>query len=256
MINLHLPVRFAPSVAFSGNARRQRGVSLLLVLLVLVLVGLTAMTASKSALFNESITGNEADYARAAAAAEALIRDAQLDIAGITPAGLPCNPAAGFSTCRINPGELPTLAIPYFPQDVQDAIALRDALANACVQGICAPQTWPGNALPDNFWMTPATLAANTANAAGYGQFTGAAPGATGNPILTAVPRQAWYWVEMIEFATGFCAESGIAAANLCVNRPDVTKPYVYRITAVAQGNRPNTIAVIQTFYVPFPPIP
>ena len=223
-----------------------------MVMLVLVLVALTSLSASRSSFFNETVAGNEADYNRALSAAEALIRDAQLDILGQTAAGAPCSVTADFIGCRTSPTGVPTLAEPFFPEDAKDSLALKTALNNACVLGICAPQAWPANALPDNFWMTPATLAANAANAATYGQFTGAAPAATGNPILTAnVPaRRAWYWTELVDFSVTLCIDP--ANAPLCVNRPGVDRPFIYRITAVAQG-RGNTLAVIQTFFVPYP---
>ena len=241
-----------PKLFKDCNMHLQRGISLIMVMLVLVLVALTSLSASRSSFFNETVTGNEADYNRALSAAEALIRDAQLDILGQTAAGAPCSVTANFIGCRTAPTGVQTLAEPFFPEDAKDAAALKIVLSNTCVLGICAPQAWPGNALPDNFWMTPATLAANAANAATYGQFTGAAPALTGNPILTAnVPtRRAWYWTELIDFSTTLCLDP--ANAPRCINRPGMDRPFIYRITAVAQG-RGNTMAVIQTFFVPYP---
>lgn len=243
---------------FSLRKHDQQGISLIMVLLVMVLVTLTALSASRSSYFNESVTGNEADYNRALAAAEALIRDAQLDIQGMSRDGVACNLGANFEGCRPNASGTPTAAEPYYPSNIQtgtvDSAALQVALANKCVKGICAPNPWPANALPANFWLTPATLQSyvNGPNnsAATYGQFTGALPGATGNPILIANnPAKAWYWVELIDFAVINC----VAQPNQCINRPIAKMPFVYRITAVAQGQRPNTMAVIQTYYVPFP---
>jgi type IV pilus assembly protein PilX len=239
-------------LAKMSGAQLQYGISLIMVMLILVLVALTSLSASRSSFFNETVTANEADYNRALSAAEALIRDAQLDILGETAAGTPCSVVADFIGCRPSPTGLPTLAEPFFPEDAKDAAVLKTALNNVCALGICAPQAWPANALPDNFWMTPATLAANAANAATYGQFTGAAPAATGNPILTAVnpARRAWYWTELVDFSVSLCIDP--ANAPLCVNRPGADRPFIYRITAVAQG-RGNTLAVIQTFFVPYP---
>ncbi|MBP8018709.1 MAG: hypothetical protein KAY82_01600 [Hylemonella sp.] len=236
----------------------ERGVSLLMVLLVMVLVTLTALSASRSSFFNESVTSNEADYNRALSAAESLIRDAQLDINGMASDGVSCNWGANFEGCRPSATGTPTLAEPFFPSDLvlgtAQSSALQTALNNVCVAGICAPNPWPANALPPNFWLTPATLQSyvNGANgtAATYGQFTRQVPGATGNPILTAAnPARAWYWVELIDFAVTSCA----AVPAQCVNRPIAKLPFIYRITAVARGQRANTMAVIQTYYVPYP---
>lgn len=249
---------------FSLRKHDQQGISLIMVLLVMVLVTLTALSASRSSYFNESVTGNEADYNRALAAAEALIRDAQLDIQGMSRDGVACNLGTNFEGCRPNTSGAPTADEPFYPSDIKTgtavSAALQVALANKCVKGICAPQVWVDNRLPPNtadpqpFWSTPAKLQTyvNGPNnsAATYGQFTGALPGATGNPILIANnPAKAWYWVELIDFAVINC----VAQPNQCINRPIAKMPFVYRITAVAQGQRPNTMAVIQTYYVPFP---
>jgi type IV pilus assembly protein PilX len=238
------------------NMYQQRGISLLMVMLVLILVALTSLSASRSSFFNETVTSNEADYNRALSAAEALIRDAQLDILGQTAAGGPCNLAANFIGCRTSPTGVPTQLAPYFPEDAAEGHALHQALTapTYCAQGICSPPlVWPPVApypLLDNFWLTPATLIANQAFAATYGQFTGAAPAATGNPILTAIPRRAWYWTELVDFSVNLCVDPAYAA--MCIDRPATNKPFIYRITAVAQG-RGATIAVIQTFYTPYP---
>ncbi|OGB21179.1 MAG: hypothetical protein A3I66_20405 [Burkholderiales bacterium RIFCSPLOWO2_02_FULL_57_36] len=214
---------------------RQRGISLIMVMLIMVLVVLTSLGASRSSFFNETVTGNEADYNRAYMAAEALVQDAQLDINGQSAPGVVC-----INGCR--PSGTPSLAQPTFPENTTEHDQLKAALAAAqCAQGICAPSVWPTNALPDNFWMTPATLAINTARAATYGQFTGAVPAANGNPILTANPSAGWYWVEVILFNASGCA----AGTGAC---PPINRPFVYRITAVAKG-KGNTIAVIQTFF-------
>lgn len=232
--------------------RQQRGISLILVLMIMVLVILTVVTASRSAMFNESVTSNEADYHRAVSAAEALIADAQADI---RKAGcFATRNQTQFEGCRAAPTGDPTLANPFFPEDGADATKLRDALANACVQGICAPQTWTSPpVLADNFWLN--NLAAVSATGATYGQFTGAAPAGTGNPILTANPARAWYWAELVpDFNDAGCQAIAVGGAP-CTMGPLKLYPFVYRITAVARGLRGdgNTVAVIQTYFVPDP---
>ncbi|MBK6650863.1 MAG: pilus assembly protein [Betaproteobacteria bacterium] len=237
-------------------ASRQRGISLIMVLLVLVLVALTALSASRSALFNETVTGNEADYNRAMAAAEALVRDAQIDIVGYPAVGVPCRNGPLFIGCRLSVDAVPaapTAALPFFPQpnNANDGDDLRDALGALpipCAQGICAPAAWPANALPDRFWFAANFAATFVPLAARYGQHTLANGGATGNPILNAANPQAWYWVELIpNYAVFRCTGVGC---------PTKQSPYIYRITAVALGRRANTIGVIQTFFVPTPPSP
>ena len=234
-------------------ASHQRGISLIMVLLVLVLVALTALSASRSALFNETVTGNEADYNRAMAAAEALVRDAQIDIVGYTAVGVPCRNGLSVIGCRDTVNAIPavpTAALPFFPQPghAGDGEALResfDGLPIPCAQGICAPRNWPANALPDRFWFA-GNFADYVLLGARYGQYTLANGGATGNPILNAANPQAWYWVELIPGYSVFrCTTPGC---------PTGQNPYIYRITAVALGRRANTIGVIQTIFVPTPP--
>ncbi|MEY2952380.1 MAG: hypothetical protein RLZZ401_467 [Pseudomonadota bacterium] len=237
--------------ALQAGRQTQRGISLIMVLLVLVLVALTALSASRSSFFNETVTGNEADFNRAMSAAEAMVRDAQLDIMGVGVA--PCGDSANnYEGCRLSASGIPSLAEPFFPGDGIEADALRTALNNTCVQGICAPGNWPANALPDRFWDT--NLTAFTPTAATYGQFTRANPALTGNPILTAAaPARAWYWTELIQMDTTRCAGT---TGTSCTFGPTVKTPFSYRITAVARGSRANTLAVIQTYFVPNPMSP
>ena len=230
----------------------QDGLSLIMVLRVLVLVGLTAVSASRSSLFNEAVTGNEADYSRTLSAAEALIRDAQLDILGVRADGTACQLGAGFVGCRVSPTGLQTGLNPFFPQTIDEAGDLANVLAGVCVNAICFPQNWPVDGLADGFWLNPTQLQAARATAATYGQHSGAAPAASGNPILSAAGANArgWYWTELIVFSTSLCTDENNIAR--CINKPSQAKPFVYRITAVALG-RGGAPAVIQQYFVPYP---
>lgn len=252
------------NLSFRLHDEKQRGISLIMVLLVLMLVALTALSASRSAVFNESVTGNEADYNRAVAAAEAMVRDAQIDIVGELAPGVPCNVGILFVGCRLSVDAvpaLPTLALPFFPQKghAEDGDALRTELAVKpvpCVDGLCAPALWPDNALPDRFWLRPDFMTTYVPLSATYGQHTlQVLPGSTSNPILTAgngtplnkTDNRAWYWVELIpDFVELRC--------GAVLGCPSKQSPFMYRITAVAQGRRDNTLAVIQTYFVPIPP--
>jgi type IV pilus assembly protein PilX len=230
----------------------QTGISLIMVMLILMMVALTAVSASKSSLFNESITANEADYNRTLAAAEAMIRDGQLDLLAT------CAPA---SPCRRPPGVdvMSTAAQPFLPDNFPEYRELVTALAaapNNCVNGLCAPADFTTSALTPGFWINPATLAAAKLYGATYGQFTGAAPVAAGNPILTAPGatggRKAWYWIEVVLFDTSSCVDTDVTG-GVCYHAPIDKKPFMYRISAVAEGNKPGTVAGIQTLFVPEP---
>ena len=62
--------------------RRQRGVTLVIVLMLLVIVTLLGVGAARIALLGERTTRNERDYQVAWQAAEAALMDAQFDIRG------------------------------------------------------------------------------------------------------------------------------------------------------------------------------
>ena len=59
---------------------RERGIALFVVIVFVMLSMLLALWASRTAIFNEMVVGNDADYQRAFEAAQSLIQDAELDI--------------------------------------------------------------------------------------------------------------------------------------------------------------------------------
>ena len=67
---------------FSVARHRQRGVTLVIVLMLLVIVTLLGVGAARIALLGERTTRNERDYQIAWQAAEAALMDAQFDIRG------------------------------------------------------------------------------------------------------------------------------------------------------------------------------
>lgn len=214
-----------------------------MVMVVLLLSLLVVMASSRTTLFNESFTGNESDYARALEAAQLLVADATADLADKKPDDTQC---AG-APCRSN-----TASEPQFPTssafvDISDTRASVQGNPVPCKNGICTsmcPSAQVGicDGIEPRFWLTPAALAIMTPLAASYGQFTGANPGATGNPILTS--GRAWYWTEIIDYN-----QSMLNASPKVPNSK--TLAYVFRITAVAQGAKPGTQAVVQSIVSP-----
>jgi type IV pilus assembly protein PilX len=164
-----LPMRSLHNTPASSSIKRrhplhqQRGVSLVMVLIFLLLAIISVLGAFRSGFLNEKIVGNESDYNRAFAAAEALIRDAEIDIRGRRPpydyfqadgsAGFPCRPTTddGNSTetaskvgyedsCRLRGAA----ATPWFPEDTVDFDKVQLLLNpnvgdNNCIAGICMP---------------------------------------------------------------------------------------------------------------------
>jgi type IV pilus assembly protein PilX len=236
----------------------QRGVSLIVVMVMLLLGTIVVLSSTRLGWLNERLVGGESDYQRAFAAAEALVRDAERDIRGLRIDNVtPCNATAGYVGCRNFLGNQP-----FFPQEDDDLDLLQTRVAggaNGCLQGICLPATV--TALTAANWTT--NLAAMTATvgtasvAARYGEFTGINPATAGNPLLSwsrpgvapVVAPRAWYWVEVFRYTDA----GGIVAAAGNVPIPDKKHPYVYRITAFVQGMKPGTRVWLRSIFVPRP---
>lgn len=250
------------------RTHHQHGISLITVLVLLLLCLVAVMGAFRVANLNEGMLGNTADYNRTRAAAEALVRDAEMDIRGRRPPystlqadgarGFPCRPnpansttslvtAAGYVGCR-NPAAANT---PWFPRNSEDFDAVSDIVTatsttRPCKDAICVADSMAtlANIETDLANMTPL--------GATYGQFTRnqlTAPGVAGNPILTAIPAQAWYWIEAFRYSES--SNSTAHAANTL--SPDPASSIVYRITAIAQGMKAGTRVVLKSIFVPYP---
>ena len=62
-------------------------------MLVLLVCCAVVAASARTGLLHEALTGNQSDQLRANAAAEALLRDAEIDIRGVLPDGQPCRVA-------------------------------------------------------------------------------------------------------------------------------------------------------------------
>lgn len=263
--------------------RAQSGVALITVLVIVVLGLIAVMGAFRMAGLAESMTGNVADQSRTYAAAEATLRDAEHDIRGRLPAlgnpdlwapdptdgglGAPCKTGAAgagliFVGCRTVdavPGSSNDhLWVPRSTQEYSAAyqIALAVDPTNRCFEGICVPDSLAALAA----LHTPALLPQVFAGGAAYGAYTGAAPvAASSNPSLAlnrtvnVLPGdgQPWsrYWIEVFRYAQ--IVNNGPAAAAQLV--PDPNAPFVFRITAIAQGRKPGSRVVLREIFVPYP---
>lgn len=230
---------------------RQRGISLFIVMVMVLLTTLFVMWSARTALFNELVTGNDSDYQRALEAAQAMVRDAEFDIKGQKPDGSACKAGAAYDgSCRPTVLNVVNGQV-FFPQNTDDFQDLEAGLASAtpsCVKGICLSN----NVLPE-FWTTESGakgLLAMKKLAARYGEFTGAtATTAVGDQLLvsTAISdAKAWYWVEVLPYDTS----SAVAAGPAQTFRADSSTPYIYRITGIAQGLKQGSQAVVQTVFV------
>lgn len=255
---------------------QQKGIALFVVIIFVMLSMLLALWASRTALFNEMVVSNDADYQRAFEAAQALLQDAELDIRGEQANGKPCVPSG--DVCRattktkypissddtpipdsLNPGKfLPN------PDSVKSVIQTLDAAPKKCLDGICTRRTgrqdfWnytddlspaPANIQPGEFKLKELT---KTGIGARYGQYTGALK--SNNPILndtSADDKGGWYWVEIIPYVDADKTKNkNLIVSNTINNQLKIKLDVyvVYRITALAYGRKPGTMVVLQQTY-------
>lgn len=230
--------------------RRQQGVALLVVIVLVMLSMLLALWASRSALFNEMVVGNDADYQRTLEAAQALLLDAELDIRGERADGSACQPDSSKpAVCRSGS------AIAFFPQEtkeVQPFLADLDAQPDTkCRDALCAKRTGNQDFWNNNDDSLPPSLAQMLAAGARYGQYTGAVAGHRSNPILalTAAKTGGWYWIEVLPHDPN-AGNTGLITNGRPLLPLHMAPQVVYRVTALARGRKASTQVVLQQTYV------
>lgn len=243
---------------------RQRGVALFVVIVFVMLSMLLALWGARTALFNEMVVGNDADYQRAFEAAQALLQDAELDIRGESADGNPCEPdASNENICRQKAG---MAQIPLEAQEVGLLLADLDGKTTKCSDGLCIKRSgsqdfWNNKDEAKGITLAQMTGANEDGTPAGarYGQYTGARLGSTdapANPILAATEgdRGGWYWVEVLPYdesskSSGLITSEDGAISNANLLPMNLLPSVVYRITALAHGHKPSTLVVLQQTY-------
>lgn len=219
---------------------RQRGVSLITVLVMMMLSLLLALGGSRVSLLNERLSGNSTDYQRAYEAAEALLVDARLDVASMMVA----------SANRVG--------LTQFTCDTQRFLDLQttlNALNPPCANGICMDLGTATDGNPaTSFWNDPVRWTTFTTGNRGarFGQYTGTAITAAQavNPLLL---NRGWYWVEVLRYGASGGGGRSLAGeqahTGLTPLAPITSCSFVFRVTAAAQGRRNGTTAVLQSLY-------
>lgn len=189
---------------------RQRGVTLVIVLMLLVIVTLLGVGAARIALLGERSTRNERDYQVAWQSAEAALMDAQFDIRGPNSDG--AQRVALFT-----------------PDDISKFVP--GCNTSADFRGMC----WPSEGKP--VWAQVDFLNDGAgAPTVAYGTFTGRTFDAGGLGVKPArLPR---YMIEVVPDLTPM----GSAASN----NPGKVSPIMYRITAMGFGPREDVQVVLQ----------
>lgn len=232
----------------------QQGISLFIVIVLVLLSSLIALWGSRTAIFNEMVVGNDADYQRAFEAAQALIQDAEFDIRGERSDGTACVPVSGdLAVCRVDDvAKTNAVWIPSEDKETGDILAQLDKSTTKCEKGLCLKRI-----VNQDFWKDKATLTAMMTYDVGsrYGQFTGAKTGDASNPILklntktTSATQGGWYWIEILPYDSN-AGNTGLITngdSNLSLN---LTPNVAYRITAIAHGLKPSTQVVLQSTFV------
>ena len=148
----------------ASGPSRQRGISLFMVMIFLVILSVIGVTAIQSSTFSARIAGNEADRTLAFQAAESALRDAEKDINGSCVA----------ANCR---------STPISPETA-------DIFGATCALGLCLPNsTTPVWEVKSN-WTT-------SGRAASYGTYTGA----TALPVVSQQPQ---YLIEFFKLGETF----------------------------------------------------
>lgn len=228
-----------------NRLRSQSGVALYVVSVALMLGMLLALWASRTSWLLEMVTGNEADYHRAFEAAQAMMEDAQYDIALHLQAPLELHTSRSSHT-------------PAFPHSsAQWATWVQHMSltpAPHCVHGLCLRRIEG-----ENFWENEQELSSMLASGARYGSYSGKHVAA--NPLLAtqATDKGAWYWIEPMLMPAMTATQtqtqdtdSPQSLANTAV---------AFRITALAFGikgndtatGRASTMAVLQSMVVAAP---
>lgn len=196
----------------------ERGFSLIVVLLLLVVATVLGVGAAQVSLVNERSARNDRDAEVAFQAAEAALVDAEIDVLG--------------------PNEDPRQRLCLFNR--QDATAFVAGCGGAGEQqGLCTP----GEPDTDPAWMAT-DLSAESGRSVVYGTFTGqsyfSSDAATGSRVGALPARAPRYIVEAVRSRGGW-------QANVLQSASAQGASYIFRVTAIGYGMRDETQVVLQT---------
>lgn len=210
------------------HRRAQRGMSLIVVLLLLVIVSMLGAASMQIANMGEHGARNDRDIQLALQSAEAALIDAEIDLTGP-------NTAAGSRTNVFKAGNA------RFPGN--------GCASSGNAKGLCALDT------KDPAWLAVDFAVEETAQGkqiVSFGDFTGRsfknAQSAAGNGVQPALPPR-----YVIENVTELSAvRSGMVTSVYNSALPEgstASGEQLYRVTAMGFGPRSTTQTVLQTIY-------
>lgn len=147
------------SMRETGSYSPQRGISLIIVMIFLVILSVLGISAMQTSTLGSRVARNEADRTLAFQAAEAALRDGELDIKNLKADNTACVAAAsGCRVLNINRG---------------------DGFSSACTLGLCDSRAFTTPVWEDTAkWTT-------TGDSVAYGAYTGA----VSLPVVGQQPR-------------------------------------------------------------------
>jgi len=261
---------------------RQRGISMFIVMIILLLALILVIGGLAVANLNESVVGNQSDAQRAYGAAQALMDAAQRDI---RLNGLGCDAAfmggEGFNpdfTVTVGTTPAPAPCTKRFPHNADDyeGLFINDKISQTggCAVpsndpnliGICVPLNPVSTDFSTNTVGSNALIWKNGSNDNGLtynnkfitaldadktSDYGGDAKlGTLTATATTAALNNGRYWIEVFFYNTnsvGF--PQGMANTPV----PAHDYPFIFRITAMAKGLRGDTVSVLRSYYTPYP---
>lgn len=227
-----------------NNLKKNRGITIFIVLIVVLVSALMAVWASRSAIFNQLIISNDADYQRAFAAAQATLQDAELDISSFNDWESNCS----NTKCRIG-----KQGFPLEQKDVLNTLIHLESNSptTGCIDGICTKRVEN-----HDFWSDDGLLTTMKGSAAKFGQYTGIIANAARDPILS---EKSWYWIEILpydessKYSSIFVnptTEDGTEIETSKKIPLHLNPNIIYKITAISEGLKPGTRVILQSTVV------
>jgi type IV pilus assembly protein PilX len=206
-------------------AQRQRGASLITVMLILIVVSALGIGAVQISIMGERSARNDRDMQVAWQATEAALMDAQFDIQGDE------DDTGGTRSAIFGsaPRDLPMVGM--FSTNCGTTGDERGLCSTGDVQATGAPPIRPA-------WLRASFTSATTPSVE-FGTFTGAAYPSTGGVRSARAPRY------LIELMADY--DAGLQALDKSKQTPN----YMYRITSMGFGPREDIQAVAQMLLRP-----
>lgn len=240
-----------PICADKRRLAHQRGVALVVVMVLLIAISGIGVWTVRRSLLGEGLARNQIDQQAARQAAESALRDAERDIMN-TSSVLLTNASCNRGVTEFNPNDFSTTCDKGLCLKTDSTYASVDwSTASASKKDVAEPW-WPsgkGGLWNDNDSGKPNRTAATVDTA--HCSFTGGVPFGTftGAPPIRGVAKQPEYVIEVFR------------RKNVRVNQPETQVisggefanqwSTMYRITARGFGYSTKTQTVLQTVYFP-----